>query len=244
MNNAPFFDKQPKDKMTEIFCLIGSNAWEALGYDKKTKQANGEEWQLLCQLIGRSIKKLPLVLGSQQLDEIPRLKLTDTQTVIRFCQFGEISETQKTALLQNIAQKTPLERVFFADNIGQISEDVSDYIQRLRTDETSQLLAQQATQKLIEKEPKRTPYIEYRETDLGEGLFYIVPVLEKESGMILYEKEKWVCDNLELAGQGKDLQGEYYYLFKWKNADEKQPRIEAVHLADFGSEMGWKQQMG
>lgn len=189
----------------------------------------------------KSTKNLPLVIGKTQLEEAHKIELTRSQSVIRFCQFGEISETQKTALLQNIAQNSPLERVFFANNLGEITEDVSDYIHRLRTDETSQLLAQQATQKLAEKEPKRTPYIEYRETDTGEGLFYVVPVFDKDKIGIIYEKEKWICDNIELAGQGKDSQGEYYYLFKWQNADEKHPRLEAVHLADFGSETGWKQ---
>lgn len=241
MQNAPFYDKQPTDGISEIFCLVGSNAWNALGYNKKEKQAYGEEWQLLTQATGADRKRLPLVLGKQQLNELHRLKLTDTQKVIRFCVFGDLTETQKTALLQNVAQNTPLETVMLADNLGYETENVSGYIQRLRTDPESQKLAEMIAAKNAENAPKKLPYIEYRNENGLEGLFSIKPIIHKETGEILSEKKEWICRDLALAGQGKDSQGEYYYLFQWQNDDEKIPRLEAVHFADFGSDTGWKQ---
>ncbi|KAE9531852.1 hypothetical protein A1D25_01810 [Ursidibacter arcticus] len=154
MINAPFFDKQPTDKFTEIFCLIGSQAWWALSYNKQEKRANGQEWLLLCQATGKDPKNLPLVIGKDQLNQVNQLNLTQSQTMIRFCQVGELSEMQKTALLQNIAQNSPLETVIFADNLGQTIEDVSDYIHRLRTDESTQQLAKMATDKIIANKNK------------------------------------------------------------------------------------------
>ncbi|CAM3005950.1 DUF927 domain-containing protein [Glaesserella parasuis] len=241
MNNAPFFEKQPTDGITELFCLIGSKAWFALGYDKQNKTANGEEWHLLCQSTGKNTKQLPLVIGEKQLKEIHQLNITKTQKMIRFCVYGSISEEQKTALLLNIAQNSPLETVRFADNLGDITEDLSGYIQRLRQDKETQKIAELVSKNLVDNAPKKVPYIDYRDDENGEGLFYIVPIVDKESGEIINEKAKWICDNLELKGQGKDPQGEYYYLFSWQNADEQAPRLEAVHLADFGTETGWKQ---
>ncbi|OOH88711.1 hypothetical protein BMT54_08390 [Pasteurellaceae bacterium 15-036681] len=240
IEKAPFFDKQPTDKMTEIFCLVGSKAWNALGYSKDTKQANGEEWALLCQATGRKKANLPLILDSQQLKSINRLKITDTQTMIRFCIFGELTETEKNAIALNLAKHSPVEHAIFADNLGYEVENISGYIARLRADEDSRLLAEMTTKEIDDNAPKRTSYIEYRQTEKAEGLFYVVPQLDKATGEILGEKEKWICSNFELKGQGKDDNGDYYYLFSWKNIDEKKARVEAIPLADFGSEAGWK----
>lgn len=244
MINAPFFDKQPKDGISEIFCLIGAESWKALGYNKQEKRAYGEEWQLLTQSTGADFKRLPLVLGKPQLNELHRLKFTDTQKMIRFCVFGELSETQKTVLLKNIAQNSPLETVIFADNLGNTTENASDYIQRLRTEKSDLEYVQKIAEQYAENAPKRTPYIESREAEPISGLFYVKPQLDKQTGEITGEKTDWICNDLELAGKGKDHQGEYYYLFKWQNSDEKAPRLEAVHFADFGTETGWKQLKG
>lgn len=244
MQNAPFFDKQPTDKITEIICLVGSNAWNALGYKRAEKQAYGEEWHFLAQATGTSHKHLPIVLGSEQLNEIDRLKLTQTQKAIRFCVFGELNEKQKTALLHNVATNSPLETVTFANNIGEIISDESRYIQQLRNDPSSRQIAEMIAVKNAQNAPKKSPYIEQRTEENREGLYLITPKLDKDTGEILSEKTAWICSPLELAGQGKDTQGEYYYLFRWQNMDEKSPRVEAVHFADFGSETGWKQLKG
>ena len=64
-------------------------------------------------------------------------------------------------------------------------------------------------------------------------MFSIKPKLDKDTGEILREEQQWICSNIDLIGQGKNEQGEYYYLFQWKNPDERESRLEAVHLADF-----------
>ena len=239
MINAPFFDKQPTDKFTEIFCLIGSQAWGALSYNKQEKRANGQEWLLLCQATGKDPKNLPLVIGKDQLSQVNQLNLTQSQTMIRFCQVGELSEMQKTALLQNIAQNSPLETVIFADNLGQTIEDVSDYIHRLRTDESTQQLAKMATDKIAENEPKYSPYFEERNINGRKGLYYVIPKLDKE-GEIIYEIEKWACDPLELKGEGYTESGEAFYIFEWLHPQTKKRHQEAISFANFGKTAGWE----
>lgn len=132
--------------------------------------------------------------------------------MIRFCVFGELSETQKTVLLQNIAQNSPLETVIFADNLGYTTENASDYIQRLRTEKSDLEYVQKIAEQYAENAPKRTPYIENREAEPISGLFYVKPQIEKQTGEIIGEKTEWICNDLELAGKGKDQQGEYYRL--------------------------------
>ncbi|WP_439287105.1 DUF927 domain-containing protein [Lonepinella sp. BR2357] len=94
------------------------------------------------------------------------------------------------------------------------------------------------------EKPKNTPYVDYKEMENQSGLFFINPeqiTYKGDTPIIKPEKISWICNKLELKGQGKDNQGDYYYLFSWQNTDEKAPRLEAVALSDFGSETGWKQ---
>jgi len=79
----------------------------------------------------------------------------------------------------------------------------------------------------------------YWENGKVKGLHLINPKVNKDTGEVT-EKETWICDNLELAGEGKTLSGEYYYLFQWQNHDEDAPRTVAIAREDFGTDTGWK----
>ncbi|WP_241009245.1 DUF927 domain-containing protein [Aggregatibacter actinomycetemcomitans] len=174
------------------------------------------------------------------------MRLTKESThFIRLCVFGEFTESQKSAVLLNLSKYSKVEKVQVCDSLGQQIEDCSDYVARLRIDEESQQRAAEVA-KLAEiaEAPKTSPYVEFRELNNINGLFLVTPKLDKDTGEILREDQKWICSNVDLVGQGKNEQGEYYYLFKWRNPDEREPRLEAVHLADFGTEAGWKQLKG
>lgn len=239
MINAPFYDKQPTDGISEIFCLIGSQAWEALNYKKQERRATGQEWLLLCEVTGREAKKLPLVIGKEQLDQVHQLNLTQSQTMITFCQFGEVSETQKTALLQNIAQNSPLETVIFANNIGETEEDVSDYVHRLRTDADTQQIATLATEQIAQNAPKHAPFFEERSINGVQGLYYIIPKYDK-NGRRIKDEIKWASDPLDLKGQGYSESGEVFYVFEWIHPQTKRPHQEAIPFSIFGKSAGWE----
>ncbi|SEM28217.1 DNA primase family protein [Phocoenobacter skyensis] len=98
----------------------------------------GQEWLFLCEQIRHDSKQKPIILGETQLKEIERLKLSEpNQRNIKIYIFGKLSEAQKTAICLNIATNTEAQIIAFCDNIGQILENVSDYIVRLRTEQNS-----------------------------------------------------------------------------------------------------------
>lgn len=65
--------------------------------------------------------------------------------------------------------------------------------------------------------PKTSPYVDFRESGEMKGLFYVVPKIDNQTGEILRETEKWICNDIQLVGESKNLNNEYYYLFKWQN---------------------------
>lgn len=163
--------------------------------------------------------------------------LKDDVRSVTFCRFGDVTVTQETVLLLAIAQHR---KVFFADNLGENKQDLSDYVLRLREDEDAQRTAQTVIQ-TIEQGPvsKTDPYVDYRENGKIKGLHLIKPKVNEKT-LEVTEQETWICDNLELAGEGKTQSGEYYYLFQWQNPDENTPCTVAIAREDFGTDAGWK----
>ena len=219
LKNAPHLEAQSDAPFSEIIALIGTKAWQAWGSGKN--KGKGDEWELIKPQFGLEKGYKPLILGNDQLADINHLRLVKENTdLIRLCVFGELTEAQKSAVLLNLSTKSKVNKVIFCDNLGQKIEDSSNYVARLRTDEeTQQRAAEHAKLAEVADAPKTSPYIEYREVNNIKGLFFIKPKLDKDTGEILREEQQWICSNIDLIGQGKNEQGDYYYLFQWKNPD-------------------------
>ncbi|MDC2825462.1 DUF927 domain-containing protein [Rodentibacter pneumotropicus] len=237
---VPHFDEQGRVAYEHIYALIGDKAWKAWGFGKE--KGNGLEWSLLRDKLGLGNDYKPIILDAEKLTNAGNYRiLKEDVHAVTFCRFGEISQVQETALLLAIAKHSKAEKVFFADNLGENKQDLSTYVLRLREDEE----ALNTAEIVIETEeqgsaPRKTPYVEYRENGKIKGLHYITPKVDRDTGEIIQEKETWICDNLELAGEGKTASGEYYYLFQWQNRDENTPRTVAIAREDFGTDSGWK----
>lgn len=232
---VPHFDEQGRVAYEHIFAIIGSKAFYAWG------KGNGLEWGLLRDKLGLDKGYKPIILDSEKLTNACNYQiLKDDVHAVTFCRFGEVSKEQETALLLAIAKKSNAKKVFFADSLGEKEQDLSSYILRLREDEEARKAAEMVTQAIEQSPTSRTePYVDYREKGKIKGLFSIKPKMNKDSYEIT-EKEDWICDKLELVGEGKTLSGEYYYLFQWQNQDEKTPRTVAIAREDFGTDSGWK----
>lgn len=86
--------------------------------------------------------------------------LKDDVRSVTFCRFGDVTVTQETVLLLAIAQHR---KVFFADNLGENKQDLSDYVLRLREDEDAQRTAQTVIQTIEQGLVSKTdPYVDYR----------------------------------------------------------------------------------
>lgn len=236
---APHFDEQGRVAFEHIHALIGDKAWNAWGFGKD--KGNGLEWGLLRDKLGLERDYKPIILDAEKLANAGDYQiLKDDVNAVTFCRFGKVTKAQETSLLLAIAQHSKAQKVFFADNLGENKQDLSDYVLRLREDKEAQSTAQAVIQMTEQSPISRTElYVDYRENGKVKGLHLINPKVNKDTGEVT-EKETWICDNLELAGEGKTLSGEYYYLFQWQNHDEDAPRTVAIAREDFGTDTGWK----
>lgn len=236
---APHFDEQGRVAFEHIHALIGDKAWNAWGFGKD--KGNGLEWGLLRDKLGLDRDYKPIILDAEKLANASDYQiLKDDVHAVTFYRFGKVTKAQETSLLLAIAQHSKAQKVFFADNLGENKQDLSDYVLRLREDKEAQSTAQAVIQMTEQSPISRTElYVDYRENGKVKGLHLINPKVNKDTGEVT-EKETWICDNLELAGEGKTLSGEYYYLFQWQNHDEDAPRTVAIAREDFGTDTGWK----
>ena len=236
---APHFDEQGRVAFEHIHALIGDKVWNAWGFGKD--KGNGLEWGLLRDKLGLEHDYKPIILDAEKLANAGNYQiLKDDVHAVTFCRFGKVTQVQETALLLAIAQHSNVQKVFFADNLGENKQDLSDYVLRLREDKEAQRTAQAVIQMTEQSSTSRTePYVDYRENGKVKGLHLIKPKVNQDTGEVT-EKETWICDNLELAGEGKTISGEYYYLFQWQNHDENAPRTVAIAREDFGTDSGWK----
>ncbi|HDL5186397.1 TPA: DNA primase [Mannheimia haemolytica] len=120
--NAPNVAKQPKGKPYEAYIIAGSNAWD------KTKQQTVLEWTKA------EANYQPIILGSKELREIDRLKLAVEVGNVAIYRAGILTEAEKSAICQNLAQYSTAETVAFYDEALQLEENASSYIARLRTE--------------------------------------------------------------------------------------------------------------
>lgn len=235
MNGKTKYKPTTPKPMEDQIILIGPEAWGI--WDN----GNGEQWRMLNENILKLGGKFkPFIFGENPLKNIPALTLAPkNQRFIKLFECGELSAVQKTAICYNIATKTAANVVSFHSAItGELIENASVYIETIRKDtSTAQMIAQSS---IDHNAPKTSPYIDYRENDALKGLYYVIPKIDQQTGEVLRESEKWICDPLELIGKGKNDNGEYFYIFQWQNIDEKEPRTEAINCGDFGSETAWR----
>ena len=137
--NAPHLADQPHEPYSDLFVLAGSKAWQAWDNGK------GEEWQILCRLVeGLESKQKPVILGENQLSNISSTRIAkEDQQLVKIAQYGELKQEEITAICQNLAKNTSAREVKLIDAAAQVKEDLSSYIQRLRTDKKTADLADQ-----------------------------------------------------------------------------------------------------
>lgn len=135
--NAPHLADQPYEPYSDLFILAGRKAWQAWGDGK------GEEWLLLCTLIeGLESSQKPVILGERQLESISSIRIAkEDQQLVKIVEYGELRTEEITAICQNLAKNTTAKEVRLIDAAAQTKEDLSGYIQRLRTDKRTADLA-------------------------------------------------------------------------------------------------------
>lgn len=231
LTKAPYLKYQDNNPLNECFIIAGSDAF------------NEERKKQIILFTQSENNKQPIILDSKELAKIDRLQIApEYKKAIRIFKAGVLSETDKNAICLNLAKHTQAEIVAFADEAMQ-TENVSDYVQRLRADmakgeKSAPEIAQEAQRK---SEPdKRQPYIEKRTVNGISGLYRICPKFDRETGELLSETEQWLSDFVEVVGIGSS-EVETFIILRWTPEGQFSPITEAVPLKDLGDREGWKQ---
>ena len=167
--NAPHLADQPKEPYSALIILAGRKAWQAWNKGK------GEEWLLLCSLVeGIDARQKPVILAEQQLEDISGIKIADSeQRAIMLFQCGELDPIEITGICHNLAKHTKADHVVLYDGAAQMKENLSDYIQRLRTDKSAVEIADKIAPppKLKEKDGtnvKARAFVKWLDLDIAQ----------------------------------------------------------------------------
>lgn len=147
----------------EIFILIGANVWGFYRNDPKNNKTNGTGlgWQLLADRTDADnpnrYNELPIVLDERELDKVQKIELLpanhEVASLIDVSGFFalksskdgvNIRENQEilTALCEHLALSSQVKTLLLKDNIGQMLEDLSGYIERIRNNNAVTLTAE------------------------------------------------------------------------------------------------------
>lgn len=177
MIQAPNFKGQPNEPLSDLIVLAGNQAWEWWGKGK------GEGWLLLCQALQHNSKQKPIVLDVKQLNKLERLAIVPpAQKAVRVIQCGELLQAEVTALCLNLAKHSKVEQLALCNCIGEVTENLSDYIKRVRKgDSVAEIVSESITEA-------------HKENNQANNLtFYRRTHRTREKGFIShYIKNQWI----------------------------------------------------
>ncbi|CDM90056.1 TOPRIM and DUF927 domain-containing protein [Xenorhabdus bovienii] len=90
------------------------------------------------------------------------------------------------------------------------------------------------------REKERDPLIPFTQAR-KDGIFYITPKLDKETGEII-KPEQWMCSPVEVIGEGEidGDESEQYRIFRWKAKGKKEPIIKGIASEHVAEREGWR----
>ncbi|UKH19983.1 DUF927 domain-containing protein [Actinobacillus pleuropneumoniae] len=225
---------QTAGKYDEVIAFIGSEAepYNKIGLqlvlDAKKAEANYK----------------PVLIGKKELAQLPNVRLLPVQNnckLLSLYQLGELTEAQKTLVAMAIAHHTPnVKTAKLYDSAMQETEDFSGYIERIRNEQENEEILAHLQAKNDSQQIKTQPYFDEREVNGINGIYYIIPKIDKDAAEVVSEKEKWTCEPLTLKGEGYTENGEAFYMFEFTHPSRGKSQIEAIPLVMFGKSSGWE----
>ncbi|MFZ7158847.1 DNA primase family protein [Avibacterium avium] len=160
--------KTTPNSQKEIFILIGDNVWNFYRSDPKDLKTNGlgTGWKMLADLTdadnAKRYEEIPIILDNTNLSELYKLDILPLEhqvaSIIDTDEFFKVKtsvdgitirENQQvlTDLCTHLTKTTAIQHLTLRNNIGELLEDLSGYISRIRNNEAS---LEAATPELIE----------------------------------------------------------------------------------------------
>ncbi|WP_324682513.1 DNA primase family protein [Bibersteinia trehalosi] len=151
LKNAPNMKKQPQD-VYSVLLVAGSQAWD---FAEVATLRNSSEIAIDKFLPADNAP--PIILTSETLENVARYRIAPPkvqQVTLWTANNGQpLDGTTLTAICSNLATHTTAKTVQLVDETGQLLEDLSGYIDRLRTDDSTQETAQQILKKAEQNAP-------------------------------------------------------------------------------------------
>lgn len=229
MKNAPNIKFLPKDKFTEAIIFAGEDAYSHMQHwiESEGKRA----WDDVP----------PVYLGKRQLAELERLNIVDNgRRSVRVIRAGELSEMQISTIATKLALADVKEaRLFNAMFESQPKEDWTGRLSSLKEEaERGESIVVSLPVKKRESNPKPGDELKPRVESRSDGLYWITPKVDKDSGEII-NNETWLCSPLEVVGSGSDG-AERYLVLRWRSPRGHEDITRAIPCADIGERDGWR----
>ncbi|PJG81974.1 DUF5906 domain-containing protein [Caviibacterium pharyngocola] len=137
LKNAPLLAKannSNSNALDEFFILAGAGVWEFYR-DKAKQNGAGEGWRLLCDIFKMPYSEQPSALTDEQLENLSQYHIAPSnRQIISIIECNELTQAQRTTISLNLARNTRAKTVVFRSIAGEILENVSGYVERLRND--------------------------------------------------------------------------------------------------------------
>ncbi|ASA50338.1 DUF927 domain-containing protein [Salmonella enterica] len=226
MKNAPNLKCLPKDKFTEAIIFAGSDAY-----------AHAQGW---LESMGKQIAgdaTPPVWLGPKQLAELHNLRIIDKgRRCARVYQAGEIEPIVINAIAEKLAQAGVQEAKLYRGIPDQQPEDWRDYLMRLREQaERGESLVAECRRATGKRAPvdELAPCVESR----AGGLYWVTPKIDRQSGEVI-RPGQWLCDPLEVLGEGKDSESDaMFFALRWNCRGKEVTHYIRAGL--IGDPQGW-----
>ena len=228
MKNAPNLKMLPKDKFIEAVIFAGADAYShAKGWEEGMGKQVAED------------TTPPVWLGPSQLAELDNVRIIDDgRRCARVYLAGDIQPITINAIGEKLARAGVQDAKLYKGIPDRNPEDWRGFLSRLREQSESGegvVLTLPVKNSQQKKTADMTPYVDERE----EGLFWVTPKLDKDTGEILHPGQI-LCNLLEVVGVGIGVDDEARYLIlRWTPAGGKAKRTEAIPMRDIGDREGW-----
>lgn len=256
--NLKAIEKARISPLEELYILVGGGVWAFYRGNPKDKATDGEGvgWQLLADATDADnpnrYKALPVLFDMRNMQELGQYalipaahqvaSLIDTDGYFSL-KAGNVRHHDKelTALCLHLAKTTAVETLYLRSSVGEVLEDLSGFIQRLRDDENqaiTQAIEQEIELTLAPTVKNHQPYTEIRTENGIAGLFRVNPKLDKDTGE-LTEKCEWLADCVDVVGVGISSE-EYFSMLSFKTQGKIDRTLIAMPWADIGERAGWQ----
>lgn len=249
LKSAPNLKQQPAGA-AECKLFVGSQAWD---FAKMPPEARSSAEIALDEVLPTSTNggcTPPIVLSSKELADLTAYHIAPE--TVRYVEIHRANKAEPlkgiyiTLICVYLAKHTKADSVVMLDEAGNTLENLSNYIQRLREENSSSSeIAEIATetaqkQALADEQDKRSPYIEKRTVDGIRGLYRVIPKYDNITGELLNESTQWLCDVVKVIGIGRS-ESDDFLVMQWQPEGSQSKVIEALPLEHLGEREGWKQ---